>query len=171
MWSSLEMRFTDVDSIPMHLIFEFGRHMDALKYCRQLERRRSPKLANVGCVEWKWSARRWRWWEAQISSSSGWHHHSAWVNTHTTLFTPMFFEERSHLFPHDLPTHVRWHTLRYWVVCVSWRNLSAMLIHLVMDCAILFIPSTFKWSFSRHCMAFKPHSHHTFSGYRTIYFL
>ena len=143
-WSSLltKMSFTDVDSIPMHLIFEFGRHMDALKYCRQLERRRSPKLANVGCVEWKWSARRWRWWEAQISSS-GWHHHSTWVKTHTTLFTPMFFEERSHLFPHDLPTHVRWHTeILGWCVCLG--DMYLRFIHLFIYCAIHLIPITFR---------------------------
>jgi len=127
-------------------------NVDELRDHRQFERRRTPKLANVGCVEWKWWAKRLRWWEAQISSS-GWHHHSTWVKTHTTLFTPMFFEERSHLFLLVLFTFDD--TLNYGCgVCLG--DMYLRFIHLFIYCAIHFIPITFRWSSSRHCMSFKP---------------
>ena len=126
-------------------------NVDELRDCRQFERRRTPKLANVGCVEWKWWAKRWRRWEAQISSS-GWHHHSAWVNTHTTLVTHGFRRAQPSM-SHDLPTHIRWHTELVWV-CVS--DHGPILIHLFIYRAEMMMPFTFRCRSSRHFMSFKP---------------
>ena len=90
-------------------------------------------------------------------SFMGQHTHRS-ANTH-------FGQVRSDLFLLVLFTFddTRWDI---WV-CVCLGKMYLMFIPLFMDCAIRWIHITFRWSFSRHCMAFKPHSHQTFSGYRS----
>ena len=73
-------------------------------------------------------------------------------HTHRSSNT-QFRQVRSHLFLFT-NSGLMTHTELVGGVCLG--NLSAMLIHLYIDCAFHFIPSTFKWSFSRHFMSFKP---------------
>ena len=130
---------------------------------------------------WSHSVNHWRAWEVKTRmgilmfvAAQTWNttcipsHDRLWVNTHTALLTLILDQERSDLFLLVLFTFDD--TLNYGCgVCLG--EMYLMFIPLFMDCAIRWIHITFRWSFSRHCMAFKPHSHQTFSGYRTIYFL
>ena len=95
-------------------------------------------------------------------------HDRLWVNTHTVLLTLILDQERSDLFLWVLFMFDDTH----WDIglCVCLGEMYLMLIHLYMDCAFHCIPSTFKLSFSRHFMSFKPHSPHTLHRYRTTLF-